>query len=147
MKKSKIEFIVGLFILAGLFCMVFISIQLGKIEFFNKGNYYPIKAVFSSVSGLKQNTNIEISGVKIGTLKSIKLDDYQAVVTMLIRKDIEIQEDAIASIRTKGLLGEKYISIIPGGSDELLSPGDTLFDTEPPFDLEGMIKHFVVNDE
>ncbi len=147
MKKFDIELSVGLFISVGLLCIVYTSIQLGQVDIFNQKNYYPIKAIFSSVTGLKKDTNVEIAGVKVGTIKNIELENYQATVSMSIRKNIEIQEDAIASIRTKGLLGEKYIAITPGASDDLIGSNGTIFDTEPPFDLEGVIKHFVVDDE
>ena len=145
MKESHIEIIVGLFVTLGLACMAYISINLGQVDFFDTG-YYPIQASFSSATGLKEDTNIEISGVKIGKVKSIELKNYEAVVTMLINRDVKIQDDAIASVRTKGILGEQYIEILPGGSDVVLGPGDSLFDTEPPFDLMSALKKFVVGD-
>ena len=86
---------------------------------------------------------VEISGVEIGKVDSIRLDNYEAVTTLLIRKDIKLQEDAIASIRTKGLLGEKYVEITPGGSDEMIPPDGTIFETEPPIDLEKLIGNIV----
>lgn len=143
MKKIDIEIIVGIFIFLGLVCMAYVSIKLGQVEFLDT-DYYSIKATFTSVTGLKTDTNIEISGIKVGKVKDIHLKDYQAVVTMLIKKDIKIQDDAIASIRTKGILGEQYIEILPGGSDIILEPGDTLFDTEPTFDLLSVIKKFTI---
>ncbi|MBU4560727.1 outer membrane lipid asymmetry maintenance protein MlaD [bacterium] len=143
MKKIDIEIIVGIFIFLGLVCMAYVSIKLGQVEFLDT-DYYSIKATFTSVTGLKTDTNIEISGIKVGKVKDIYLKDYQAVVTMLIKKDIKIQDDAIASIRTKGILGEQYIEILPGGSDIILEPGDTLFDTEPTFDLLSVIKKFTI---
>ena len=143
MKKIDIEIIVGIFIFLGLVCMAYVSIKLGQVEFLDT-DYYPVKATFTSVTGLKRDTHIEISGVKVGKVKDIRLKDYQAVVTMLIKKDIKIQDDAIASIRTKGILGEQYIEILPGGSDIILEPGDTLFDTEPTFDLLSVIKKFTI---
>ena len=143
MKESHIEIIVGLFVSLGLACMAYISINLGQVDFFDTG-YYPIHATFSSATGLKEDTNIEIAGVKIGKIKSVELKNYEAVVTMLIDRDVKIQDDAIASVRTKGILGEQYIEILPGGSDVVLGPGDGLFDTEPPFDLMSALKNFVV---
>lgn len=143
MKESHIEIIVGLFVSFGLACMAYISINLGQVDFFDTG-YYPISATFSSATGLKEDTNIEIAGVRIGKIKSVALKNYEAVVTMLIDRDVKIQDDAIASVRTKGILGEQYIEILPGGSDVILGPGDALFDTEPPFDLMSALKNFVV---
>ena len=143
MKKSSVEIIVGLFMCAGIACMAYTSIKLGNVDLFNT-DYYPVKASFTSVSGLKKDTNVEVSGVQIGKVESIRLENYQAIVTMLIRKNIEIQDDAIASIRTKGILGDQYIEILPGASDIVLGPGETIVDTEPPFDLLSLLKKFVI---
>lgn len=145
MKKIDIEITVGIFIFVGLVCMAYTSIKLGRLEFFN-ADYYSIKAHFTTVAGLKNDTDIEIAGVKVGKVKDIHLQDYQAIVTMLIKKDIKIQNDAIASIRTKGILGEKYIEILAGGSDVVLKPGEIIVDTEPPFDLLSVIKDLVVKE-
>jgi len=145
MKRFDTEIIVGLFVFIGLLCMGYTSIKLGQVDFFDT-SYYPIQADFTSATGLKKDTNIEISGVKVGKVKEIRLENYEAAVTMLIKKDIEIQDDAIASIRTKGILGEQYIEILPGASDVILKPGDNLFDTEPPFDLLSVIKKLVIDD-
>lgn len=142
MKKFDVEIAVGIFVFFGLLCMAYISVKLGKINLLGD-NYYSVNAVFSSVKGLKKDTVVEIAGVEVGKVNTIKLVDYEAVVTLLIREDIELQEDAIASIRTKGLLGEKYVEIMPGGSDELIRPGGTLRETEPPIDLEKLIGNFV----
>lgn len=146
MKKSSIEIIVGLFICVGLLCMGYISIKLGNVTLFNN-DYYPLQASFTSVAGLKKDTHIEISGVQIGKVESIHLENYQAIVNILIKNGIEIQDDAIASIRTKGILGDQYIDILPGASDEILSPGDLIMDTEPPFDLLSILKNFVIDNE
>jgi len=145
MKKFDTEIIVGLFVCFGLFCMAYLSVNLGKIEFFNT-DFYIVKASFTSASGLKEDSNVEISGVRIGKVEDIKLENYQAIVTMQIKNGIDIQDDAIASVKTNGILGEKYIEISPGGSDRLLGPGGVIFDTEPPFDLLTILKKFVVDE-
>lgn len=145
MKKNNVEIIVGLFIFAGLLCMAYTSVKLGQVEMFSS-DYYTVKATFSSATGLKKDTGIEISGVRIGRVKDIQLENYNAVVTMLIKKGIQIQDDAIASIRTKGILGDNYIEIIPGGSDMLVEEGGAIFDTEPSFDLLTILKNLVVDE-
>ncbi|KAB2832662.1 MAG: outer membrane lipid asymmetry maintenance protein MlaD [Candidatus Brocadia sp.] len=142
MKKFDVEIVVGIFVFVGVLCLIFISVKLGKIDLIG-GHYYPVKAVFSTVKGLKKNTDVEIAGVSVGKVENIKLIDYEAVVSLRILDDIKLQDDSIASVRTKGLLGEKYIEITPGGSDRLLQPGDTLHETEPPIDLEKLIGNFV----
>lgn len=142
MRRAGVEIAVGIFIIVGLLCLAYISIKLGNVNLSGK-NYYSVKAIFSTVKGLKDDTVVEISGVEIGKVDSIRLDNYEAVTTLLIRKDIKLQEDAIASIRTKGLLGEKYVEITPGGSDEMIPPDGTIFETEPPIDLEKLIGNIV----
>lgn len=142
MKKIDTEIVVGIFIFIGLLAMAYTSINLGQVEFF-KNDYYPLKARFTTVTGLKTNTAVEIAGVKIGKVENIRLDNYQAVVTIDIKKGIKIQDDAIAAIRTRGILGEQYIEILPGGSDNILKPGDEIFDTEPPFDFLSVVKKFM----
>ncbi len=142
MKKFDVEIAVGIFVFFGLLCLGYISVKLGKITLIGD-HYYPVNAVFSTVKGLKKDTVVEISGVEVGKVDSIKLVDYEAVVKLLIRDNIELQEDAIASIRTKGLMGEKYVEITPGGSDTIIKPGGSLHQTEPPLDLEKLIGNFV----
>lgn len=146
MRKIDTEIIVGIFVCIGIACMAYTSIELGEIDLF-KNDYYSIQASFTSVTGLKKDTDIEISGVRVGKVTDINLENYQAVVTMLIKKDIEIQDDAIASIKTNGILGAKYIEILPGGSSEILKPNGLILDTEPPFDLITAIKKFALDDE
>jgi len=144
MKKRNTEIIVGLFICMGILCMAYTSIKLGKVELFDN-DYYQIKASFTSATGLKEDTNVEISGVRVGKVTGIALENYQAIVTMLIKNGIEIQDDAIASIKTNGILGEKYIDILPGGSTDLIEAGGLILDTEPPFDLLSVIKNLVID--
>jgi phospholipid/cholesterol/gamma-HCH transport system substrate-binding protein len=140
MKKFGAEIAVGIFIIAGLLCLAYISIYLGKINLFGTGNdTYKVKAVFSSVTGLKEDTDVQIAGVNVGKVTNITLDNYEAVVTMKIRNDIKLQDDCIASINTMGLLGDAYIEISPGGSDVIVQPGGMIRETEPPIDLKKLI--------
>lgn len=141
-KKFDAEIAVGIFIFLGILSLAYISIRMGNVNLLGN-SHYQIKAVFSSVKGLKKDTVVEIAGVEVGKVDDIKLVGYEAEITLRIREDIKIQEDAIASIRTKGLLGEKYVEITPGGSDVLVAPGGTMRETEPPLDLEKLIGNFV----
>lgn len=140
MKKLGVEITVGIFIIAGLLCLAYISVYLGKINLLGTGNdTYEVKAVFSSATGLKKDTDIKIAGVSVGTVTSITLDNYEAVVAMKIRNDIQLQDDCIASINTMGLLGDAYIEISPGGSDVIIPSGGRIRETEPPIDLKKLI--------
>jgi phospholipid/cholesterol/gamma-HCH transport system substrate-binding protein len=142
MKDVKLETAVGLFMLLGIAALAWLSIKLGNVEI-GSGNNIPVEAEFTSVQGLKSGAGVEIAGVEIGTIKSIDIRDYKAIVKMEIRKDIALQEDSIASIRTRGLIGDKYISISPGGSDRLIKPGGRIRETEPPLDFEKLIGQFI----
>ena len=142
MKKFDLEFAVGLFILAGILCLGYLSIKLGKMEVVGtKG--YELYAFFSNSGGLKTGSSIQIAGVEVGRVKDITLDNYQARVAIHLSEKIKIQEDAIASIKTKGLVGEKYIEITPGGSKEIIKPGGRIRETQPAVDFEELISKFV----
>ena len=133
---------VGLFMIAGILCLGYLSIKLGKMEVFgSKG--YELQATFSNSGGLKAGSGIIIAGVEVGRVKSVALEDYQAYVVMNLPSDVKIQEDAIASIRTKGLIGEKYVDITPGGSDKTIPPGGKIRETQPAVDLEELVSKYV----
>jgi len=142
MKRGKTETAVGLFLLAGIACLMYLSLRLGKLEVVG-GDRVPVVAEFSSVTGLRPGASVEIAGVEVGKIGSITIRDYKAVVGMEIRKGIALQEDAIASVRTRGLIGDKYISISPGASDRLIPPGGKIRETESAVDLEGIIGQLV----
>jgi phospholipid/cholesterol/gamma-HCH transport system substrate-binding protein len=142
MRKFDLELAVGIFMIAGMVCLAYLTIKLGQLEVLgDKG--YEIQAVFSSSGGLKTGSSVVIAGVEIGRVKKVILDDYQARVTMYLPLEVKIQEDAIASIKTKGLIGEKYIEISPGGLDENLEPGGVIRDTQPPIDIEQLISKYI----
>lgn len=142
MKKIDLELSVGLFIIAGIICLGYLSIKLGKMEVLgSKG--YEVYAIFSNSGGLKTGSSVVIAGVDVGRVKAITLEDYQARVILNLPENVNIQEDAIASIKTRGLIGEKYIEITPGGSEKLIPPGGRIRETQPAVDLEELISNFV----
>src|SRR5262249_3114761 len=142
MRRFNLEVTVGLFVVLGLCALAYLSIRLGQLPI-GQGRTYDLIAVFPSVAGLRVGATIEIAGVQIGRVQEINLANYAAVVTLRVEKQVQLQEDAIASIRTRGLIGEKYISITPGGSDRLLKPGGRIREVEPPLDIEGLIGRFI----
>ncbi len=144
MKRASVEMSVGIFVLMGILAVGYLAIQLGKMELMGD-NYYTLKARFQSVSGLKNGARVEIAGVQVGKVTSITLDKERmaALVTMKIQKGIEITDDAIASVRTSGLIGDKFIKLSPGGSDEILKDGDLITDTESSVDIEELIGKYV----
>ncbi len=145
MRRFDVELSVGLFIIAGLICLGYLSIRLGKMEVMG-GENYEIYGLFSNTGGLKAGATIMIAGVSVGRVKSITLEDYQARVVLNIPEGLEIQDDAIASIKTKGLIGDKFIEITPGGSEEIIQPGGRIRETLPAVDIEQLISNYVFGD-
>jgi phospholipid/cholesterol/gamma-HCH transport system substrate-binding protein len=142
MRKLGVETAVGLFLVVGILCLGYLSIRLGKLELVG-GDDVPVTAEFSTVAGLKQGANVEIAGVEVGKVDSIDIRDYKAVVRMRVRRGVRLQEDTIASVRTRGLIGDKYINLSPGASDRLIPPGGKIRETESAVDLEGLIGQFI----
>ncbi len=143
MRQSSVELGVGLFVLLGIVCVGYLTFRLGEVEVLGE-KFYPLNARFTSVTGLKVGAQVEIAGVQVGRVDAIVLDprDLTALVRLRIREGIVLTEDVIASVKTAGLLGDKYIQISPGGSDRVLQPGDTIVETEPPLDIEALVSKY-----
>lgn len=144
MKKTSIEMAVGLFVFIGILCVGYLTIKLGKMEILGK-EYYSLKAQFESVTGLKVGARVEMAGVPIGKVEAIDLDTEEQVawVQLKIQSDVILTDDVIASVKTAGLIGDKYIKLSPGGSDLVLNAGDTIFETESAVDIEELISKYV----
>ncbi len=144
MKEAKVEFIVGLFMVLGLVGFGYMTTQFGEVSFFSSGSFYTISAEFDNVTGLKSGANVTVAGVTVGRVSSIGLTkNDMASVSLLVKKEIRITEDAIASIKTQGLIGDKFVKISQGGSDQILANGDILFETESALDIEEMVSQFI----
>ena len=142
MRRSALDLGVGLFVLLGLVALAWMSVKLGRVDLLgNRG--YVVSADFPTVGGLKTGSTIEIAGVEVGRVDRIELRDYQAHVVMVIHPDVKLQEDSIASIKTKGLIGERYIRISPGGSDTLIPPNGRIKEVEPPVDFEELLSKYI----
>ena len=147
MKKINLELIVGLFMIFGFFTFAFISVKFGEFSIFSQGQNYSLKAEFDGISGLKRGANVSMSGVIIGKVSNIALNsDDMAQIVLDITKDVKVTEDAIASVKTQGIIGDKYIRISQGGSDELLNNGDSITETESAIDLEEMVSKYIFGD-
>ena len=136
------DFLVGLFMLGGVIAFAYLAINIGGMQLF-EGDYYRVTAEFDDVSGLEQGSSVEIAGVPVGEVEHIDLNDTSAAVTLQLRKAVSLRDDDIASIRTKGIIGDRYVKIIPGSSDEKIVDGGRLFDTESAVQLEDLIGKFV----
>jgi phospholipid/cholesterol/gamma-HCH transport system substrate-binding protein len=142
MKKSNLELVVGIFVLTGIICLGYMSVKLAKKEIFND-NGYDLYAIFTDAGGLKKGSSVSIAGMEVGRVKSITMEDYEAKITITLPSSIKIQEDAIATIKTRGLIGEKFLAITPGGSDITLKAGERIRETTPAVDIEELISNYV----
>lgn len=142
MYGKKTEISVGIFMIAGIICLVYLSVNLGNVNLF-RSDYYTISATFGSIEGLEVSASVEIAGVPVGKVKRISLEENQAVVHMEIKKGTRITDDTIASIRTKGVIGDKFVKLSPGGSDEYLEDNDALMDTESAISLEELVSKYI----
>ncbi len=126
----------------GIAVLIYLSISLGGVTIFGSSRY-STTAHFESITGLKKGASVEIAGVNIGKVGGISLEDDLAVVDLQIDNEIQLTDDSIASIRTKGMIGEKFIKITPGGSDDYLAEGDELMETESAISLEELISKYI----
>jgi phospholipid/cholesterol/gamma-HCH transport system substrate-binding protein len=142
MDRSRVNIVVGIFVILGLVALGYLSIQLGQVSFLGVRGY-AVTVDFPSVGGLKAGSAVEIAGVEIGRVEAIGLADYQARVTLRVHSGVKLQEDVIASIKTKGLIGEKYIRISPGGSDKIIPPNGRIREVEAPVDFEELLSKYI----
>jgi phospholipid/cholesterol/gamma-HCH transport system substrate-binding protein len=143
MNSRKIEFAVGLFVLAGLTAMAYLAIRIGGGRLVAPDTYQ-LTARFTNASGLKVGSSVRVAGVAIGDVTSVTLkpDDMVALVSFRVPTTLKLDDDTVAGINSSGLIGEKFISLKPGGSGAALKPGALIIDTESSVDLEDVIARF-----
>ena len=146
MQPSTIrDFIVGLFVLAGLAAIAYLSIQVGGLSYKGPGGLELI-ASFDEIGGLAARAPVAISGVKVGQVARVELDpQLRARVTLDLDSSLALPVDSTASIRTSGLLGDQFIALEPGGEEEVLKSGEEIGFTESALSLERLIGKFVNN--
>lgn len=144
MKHKNMELYVGVFVLIGAACIAWMVLVIGEVKILGTDRY-AIHGYFSSVSGLKAGARVEMAGVEIGDVGEITLDRDRLVARVVfnINDGVEITEDSIASVKTSGIIGEKYIDISPGAMDILLGQGDEITNTESTLDIESLIRKFI----
>ncbi len=146
MKNRKAELYVGIFVILGIVCSTYLIFTLGELDLF-KNDRYSVYAYFTSVSGLSNGASVEMAGVEIGEVASISLDNERllAKIELSIMNNIELTEDVIASVKTTGIIGDKYIELSSGGSETNLKSGDTIYNTESAVDLESLLRKYIFN--
>ena len=144
MRNKSADVLAGIFVIIGLVCMGYLAIKMGKMEVLGNDGY-TVYARFTSIAGLRAGADIEIAGVRVGRVTSIGLDQKRdmAMVSLHINNGVELYDDALASVRTSGLIGDKYILLSPGGAGDPLKDGDEISDTDSALDLESMIGKFI----
>ena len=147
MKKYSLETAVGLFVVAGLICVGYMTVKLGKLSLFG-GDSYPLYARFSSVSGLRVGGSVEIYGVQVGSVTSLGIDQERqmGIVGMKLDTGTKVYDDAAATIKSAGLIGDKYVKIDPGGAGEVLKPRGIISQTSVPPDIEDLIGKYAFGD-
>jgi phospholipid/cholesterol/gamma-HCH transport system substrate-binding protein len=148
MNKINLELLTGIFVIIGIAAFTWLAVSVAGATF-NEQPGYTLTARFSSIAGLREGAIVEGAGVRIGTVTGIDFDPdaYEAVVTLRINEDVPVQEDAIAAVRTQGIIGEKYVNIIPGGFEELLGDGDEIFETESAISLEELVSRYIFSSD
>jgi phospholipid/cholesterol/gamma-HCH transport system substrate-binding protein len=143
MKQTSVELGVGVFVLLGILCVGYLTVRLGEVEVLGD-KYYTLNARFTSVTGLKVGAQVEIAGVQVGQVDAISLDPKEnvAMVRLKIKEGIQLSDDTIASVQTAGLLGDRFIQLSPGGSDQFLNSGDKIIETEPALNIESLIRKY-----
>jgi phospholipid/cholesterol/gamma-HCH transport system substrate-binding protein len=143
MKQTQIEISVGLFILAGFLAFCYLAFNLGEVTLFSDGKMMTILADFDNISGVKKGSSVQIAGVPVGTVTRVALNaDNVAEISMKVEKTLKIPTDSMASVKSQGIIGDKYIQITLGGDSQLLQEGGKLVDTESAVDIESLISKF-----
>ncbi|HEV3104885.1 MAG TPA: outer membrane lipid asymmetry maintenance protein MlaD [Trinickia sp.] len=145
MKKTALDFWVGLFVVLGFIALLFLALKVGNMSSLSFQSTYPVKMKFDNIGGLKVRAPVKSAGVVVGRVASIGFDGntYQALVMLNIEKQYQFPKDTSAKILTSGLLGEQYIGLEPGGDSEMLKAGDSITMTQSAIVLENLIGQFL----
>jgi phospholipid/cholesterol/gamma-HCH transport system substrate-binding protein len=142
MKRANEEIAVGIFVLAGIACLVYLAVHLGEMQLFSRG--WQVTADFDNISGLKVGASVEIAGVDVGRVEKISITpDDRARVVLKLEPGLTLKGDTIASIRTKGIIGDKFVKLSMGSSEKTIPPGGKIHDTESAVELEELIAKFI----
>jgi phospholipid/cholesterol/gamma-HCH transport system substrate-binding protein len=140
MKQTRLELFVGIFVLLGIGAVAYLAIKLGSGSL-TSGDTYLLEARFTNTGGLHSGSSVLLAGVTVGRVDAVRVDpaDYSAIATLRILSALRLPSDSMASIKTTGLIGDKYVSLSPGADESYLKPGERITMTEPSIDLESLI--------
>lgn len=143
MGNSRVEVIVGLFLIIGFLGFGWLALQLGEVPWLTGSKMYMLNAEFTNIAGIKAGADVQISGVTVGKVRQLNLSkDNLATVEMLLNNEVNIPVDSVCSVKSQGIVGDKYIQISTGGEEKMYKPGETIVDTESAVDLESLISKF-----
>jgi phospholipid/cholesterol/gamma-HCH transport system substrate-binding protein len=140
MKTTKLDFFVGLFVLLGIGAIAYLTLKVGTGSLI-QGDTYQIESRFSNAGGLHPGSSVLMSGVTVGRVEEVRMEpsDFSAIVTLRISSVLRLPTDSMASIKTSGLIGDKYVALSPGADETTLKPGERITLTESAVDLESLI--------
>lgn len=142
-QNNYFEIIVGTFVL---FCAVFFFFNSLKSAKIKDGGGYFLLAKFDNIDGIANGSDVKISGVKIGTVQDQFLDEsLRATLKITVNEGVKLSDDSSAKIASEGLLGSKYLSIQPGGGEDILKDGDEISFTQSSVNLEDLLGKFIFN--
>jgi phospholipid/cholesterol/gamma-HCH transport system substrate-binding protein len=143
MKKNTLEMVVGLFMIIGFAAFVYLALQLGEVSFLTRSKTYILEAEFDNVAGVKKGASVQVAGVNVGEVVSIELGEMDvALLSLQISNKLKVPVDSMASVKSQGIIGDKYIQLSLGGDEEIFKPGETIVDTESSVDIESLISKF-----
>ncbi|MCW5205811.1 outer membrane lipid asymmetry maintenance protein MlaD [Desulfobulbus sp. F5] len=143
--NSRVEIAVGLFLVLGLVAFGWLALRLGEVSWLTGGSTYTLYAEFENISGIKTGSEVQIAGVSVGSVAELRLnEDGKAVATFKLNKGIQIPKDSIASVKSQGIIGDKFIRIMPGGDETNYQSGEIIADTESSLDIESLISKFAL---
>jgi phospholipid/cholesterol/gamma-HCH transport system substrate-binding protein len=143
MPNTRMEIFVGFFLVIGFLALGWLALQLGEIPWLTGARSYMLNAEFNNVSGVKVGADVQIAGVTVGKVRQLRLsEDQMAVVSMQLNKGVVVPVDSIASVKSQGIIGDKYIQISLGGDESVYKPEETVVDTESSVDIESLISKF-----
>lgn len=143
MKKHTLEMVVGLFMVIGFAALIYLALNLGEVPFLDQGSTYVINAVFNNVSGVKKGADVDVAGVVVGNVEKIWLgDNGYAHLALRISNKVKVPLDSMASVKSQGIIGDKFIQLSLGGDEKVFSDGGVIRDTESSVDIESLISKF-----
>jgi phospholipid/cholesterol/gamma-HCH transport system substrate-binding protein len=143
MNTKVLEMTVGAFMVAGFLALVYLAFNLGEVGLFDRGRTYEIRAEFDNVSGVKKGATVQVAGVIVGEVSGIRLnDELLAELTLKLDRTLKVPTDSIASVKSQGIIGDKFVQITLGGALDFFEENDVIFDTESAIDIESLISKF-----